>query len=47
MSVGIDDRMNLAGQPASWPNHWLSSVSSDTSTVLRDADKAAPTSWSN
>jgi len=29
MSVDIDDHMNLAGQPASWPVHWLFSVPSD------------------
>jgi len=37
-AVGIDHRMNLAGQPASRPSHGLFSVPSDARTVLMHAD---------
>jgi hypothetical protein len=37
MSVGIDDRMTVAGQPGP----------GDAGTVLRNADEAVPTSLSN
>jgi hypothetical protein len=36
-AIGIDDRMNLTGQPASRPAHCLSSVPSDACAVLRSA----------
>jgi hypothetical protein len=36
--IGIDDRVNLTGQPAPWPAHRLSSVLSNAGTVLMHAD---------
>jgi hypothetical protein len=37
-AIGIDYRMNLAGQRASRPSHGLSSIPSDAGTVLMHAD---------
>jgi hypothetical protein len=37
-AIGIDHRMNFAGQPAPWPAHGLPSVPSDAGTVLMHAD---------
>src|SRR5262249_559537 len=37
-AIGIDQRMNLAGQPPSRPSHGLSFIPSDAGTVLMHAD---------